>query len=58
MVPFRVLEPVLTVSEVAALLKLTTATVYAMIDRGQLECFRVNNAIRVPRSMLERLIGG
>jgi excisionase family DNA binding protein len=49
---------VLTVREVAALLKVSTATVYAMVERGQLEHFRVMNSIRVPRAALARLAGG
>jgi excisionase family DNA binding protein len=49
---------VLTVREVAAVLKVCTATVYAMVERGELEHFRVMNSIRVPRAALERLTGG
>ena len=37
----------LTVREVAATLRVCTATVYDMIDRGELEHVRVSNAIRV-----------
>ena len=37
----------LTVREVAAALRVCTATVYDMIDRGKLEHVRVSNAIRV-----------
>ncbi|MBE2252869.1 MAG: helix-turn-helix domain-containing protein [Myxococcus sp.] len=53
----RKLEAVLTVREVAALLRVSTATVYAMVERGELEHFRVVNSIRVPRSSVERLVG-
>jgi excisionase family DNA binding protein len=49
---------VLTVREIAAILKVVPATVYAMIERGQLAHFRVNNAIRVRRAELERAIVG
>ena len=38
---------VLTVREVATALRVCTATVYDMIDRGELEHVRVSNAIRV-----------
>ena len=38
---------VLTVREVAAMLRVCTATVYDMIERGELEHVRVSNAIRV-----------
>lgn len=44
--------------EVAALLRVTTATVYAQVERGQLEAFRVGNTIRVRRATLERLMTG
>ena len=54
----RALDEVLTVGEVAALLKVSTATVYAMVERRELEHFRVMNSIRVPRAALERLTGG
>jgi excisionase family DNA binding protein len=37
----------MTVKEVAAVLRVCTATVYAMIERGELEHVRVSNAIRV-----------
>ncbi|HEY5961199.1 MAG TPA: helix-turn-helix domain-containing protein [Polyangiaceae bacterium] len=37
----------MTVKEVAKALRVCTATVYGMIEKGELEHFRVNNAIRV-----------
>jgi excisionase family DNA binding protein len=37
----------MTVGEVAKALRICTATVYAMIERGELEHVRVSNAIRV-----------
>jgi excisionase family DNA binding protein len=37
----------MTVREVAAVLKVCRATVYAMIERGELESVRVSNAIRL-----------
>jgi len=40
-------EPLLTVKEVAARLQLSTATVYKLVDRGELACVRVANSIRV-----------
>jgi excisionase family DNA binding protein len=54
----RAVDDVLTVREVATLLKVSTATVYAMVERGELAHFRVTNAIRVHRSALERFIRG
>jgi excisionase family DNA binding protein len=38
----------MTVKEVAAALRVSTATVYALVNGGQLEHFRVLNAIRIP----------
>jgi integrase len=57
-VRFRLVEDVLTVPEVAAVLKVVPATVYALISKGQLAHFRVNNAIRVRRAELERFMAG
>jgi excisionase family DNA binding protein len=37
----------LTVVEVARLLRVCTATVYSMVERGELEHVRVSNAIRI-----------
>jgi excisionase family DNA binding protein len=37
----------LTVREVAKILRVCRATVYAMLERGELEQARVSNAIRV-----------
>jgi excisionase family DNA binding protein len=37
----------MTVKEVAAAFRVCTATVYSMIERGELEHTRVSNAIRV-----------
>jgi excisionase family DNA binding protein len=48
---------VLTVREVAGLLKVSTATVYAMVERGELEHFRVSNSIRVRRAAVAALGG-
>jgi excisionase family DNA binding protein len=36
-----------TVKEVAAILRVCTATVYSMVARGELEHVRVGNAIRI-----------
>jgi excisionase family DNA binding protein len=51
------LDEVLTVAEVAAVLKVSRATVYAMVERGELESFRVSNAIRILRTAVDRLRG-
>ena len=47
---------VLTVAEVAALLKLSKSKVYSMIDRGHLASFRIGAVIRVHRSAVEALV--
>jgi len=47
---------VLTVRDVAAALSVSTATVYALVERGELASFRVMNSIRVLREDLDALI--
>ncbi len=54
--PGRPVDAVLTVREVAARFRISTATVYAMCRRGELGHYRVSNAIRVPESALARLL--
>ncbi len=49
---------VLTVAETAARLKVSTATVYAMCERGELPHFRVMNSIRVLAGALAALCEG
>ncbi len=39
--------PLLSVREVAAVLRVSTATVYALIERGEIVHVRVSNAIRI-----------
>ena len=46
----------LTVRQVAASLSVSTATVYALIDRGELAHARVSNAIRVAPADLQAFI--
>lgn len=45
-------EPVdlMTVSEVAALLRVSTMTVYRLVDAGLLRALRVGRSLRLPRS--------
>jgi excisionase family DNA binding protein len=47
----------LTVRDVAERLRLCTATVYRMCERGELAHVRVSNAIRVPEAALGILLG-
>lgn len=42
----------LTVREVAAALRVSTATVYKLVATGELGHFRVGNSIRIPRTVL------
>ncbi|MBL8913580.1 MAG: helix-turn-helix domain-containing protein, partial [Archangium sp.] len=46
-----------TVAEVALLLKVSKAKVYAMIDGGELAHFRVGTVFRVRRDALEAFMG-
>jgi len=48
-------DRLLTVREVAAKLGVSTSTVYALCERGELAHVRVLNAIRVATAELERL---
>ena len=53
----HLLPRLLTVREVAAALKVCTATVYKLCSAGKLSHVRVSGAIRVPVAAVERLIG-
>lgn len=48
----------LTVRELAELLTVSTATIYAMVERGELACVRISNSIRFPRIEVERVAQG
>jgi excisionase family DNA binding protein len=48
--------PMLTVRELARALSVSTATVYTLVQRGELRHVRVLNAIRVPASELAALL--
>ncbi len=48
----------LTVREVAALLKVTTATVYKLCARGELRHSRVLNVIRITAETVSMLVAG
>jgi excisionase family DNA binding protein len=47
------MQPLLSVRQAAALLCVCAATVYRMCEQGELEHFRVRNAIRVPMVALK-----
>jgi excisionase family DNA binding protein len=48
----RAEERYLTVREVAERLRVSTATVYAAVKRGEIPHVRVSNVIRIPASAL------
>ena len=48
----------LTVREVSEYLRVSTATVYSLVGRGELPCIRVSNAIRVRREDLDAYLAG
>jgi excisionase family DNA binding protein len=50
------LSVLLTVREVADRLKVSRATVYGLVRRGELASVRVSNTIRVPRDAVEALV--
>lgn len=49
-------EQYLTVREVAALLKISTASVYGLCDRGEIEHVRVLNHIRIPSEAVKAIV--
>ena len=49
-------DEVLTIKEVAALLKLAEKTVYSMAQRGELPAFKVRGQWRIRRTELDRWI--
>jgi excisionase family DNA binding protein len=52
----RPVVPLLTVREVAAKLAVCRATVYALLERGELERVWVGGSIRIPAASLEALL--
>lgn len=48
--------PWLSTAETAAELGLSPRTVYALINRGELDAHKFGRVIRVPRAAVERLI--
>lgn len=49
-------EPLLTVGEVAALMRVSNMTVYRLIKGGQLAAIRVGKNYRIRRSDLDRYL--
>ena len=46
----------LRVKEVAALFRVSTMTIFRLVDSGELKAIRVGNSIRIPRAEVERFI--
>lgn len=46
----------LTVSEVAAMLRLSKMTIYRLMDRGSLPALRVGRSFRIPRGSVRSLV--
>jgi len=55
--PLSFAAPLLTVGEVAALLRVSPRTAYAMCAEGRLAHVRVMNAIRIDPTALVALLG-
>jgi excisionase family DNA binding protein len=51
-----VTHEVLKVREVATLLRVSTATIYTLAEKGELAHFRVSNAIRFERGAVDEFI--
>ncbi|MBA2324377.1 MAG: helix-turn-helix domain-containing protein [Actinomycetota bacterium] len=46
----------LTVSEVAAMLRLSKMTIYRLMDKGKLPALRVGRSFRIPRDSVRALL--
>jgi len=49
-------DPLLTVRQLAMLFQVSTATIYRMVDRGELKCVRVSNSMRFSRAEIKRFM--
>ncbi|WP_308197184.1 helix-turn-helix domain-containing protein [Anaeromyxobacter sp. SG66] len=45
-------DQLLTIREVTPILRMSTATVYKLVQSGELATIRVGNSIRIPRHLL------
>jgi len=54
--PLSFAAPLLTVREVASLLRVSTRTVYALCEDGRLAHARVRNAIRIPAAAVAAFV--
>lgn len=52
------LHPLMTVQEVAAMLRVSTMTVYRMLKEGDLKKIQVGRHYRIHRSEVEKIFNG
>lgn len=50
------LPPVLKVKELSSLLRIPLTRTYELIERGEIPCVRLGRSIRIPRSVVVRLL--
>lgn len=50
------LPPVLKVKELSNLLRIPLTRTYELIERGEIPCVRLGRSIRIPRSVVARLL--
>lgn len=50
------MEQIYTVEEIASMLRVSNATVYRLLESGQLQGFKVGTQWRIKQSSLERFI--
>lgn len=51
------LPAVLKVKELSQLLRIPLTRTYELIERGEIPCVRLGRSIRIPRSVVVRLLG-
>jgi len=51
------LPPVLSIPEVADILKVASGSAYRLVNSGQLPCIRIGRAIRIPRRAILDFLG-
>jgi excisionase family DNA binding protein len=49
--------PLLTVTEVAEIARVSRMTIYRLVHSGELPCARVGHSLRIPDSAVRRLLG-
>lgn len=54
--PKHDLPHVYKVKEVAGLLRIPLSRMYELVESGEIPCIRLGRSIRIPRSVVERLL--